>query len=305
MTDTPAAIEARGLGKRYRRRWGLQDCSFELPAGKVAALVGPNGAGKSTLLRLAAGLAHPTTGSIRVAGYLSGDQSEEALATFAYLDQERPLYKAYKVDEMLRLGRCLNPSWDDDLADSYLDRLGIPRDERVGKLSVGQQAQVALTICLAKRPRVLLLDEPTAALDPLARQQLMQVLLSSVADFGTTVLISSHALADLEQACDYLMILSAARVQIADDLESVLETHKLLVGPRRSVIDIPGTEVVSATHTDRQSSILLRDVSHADLGLDGFDVMQPTLEEVVVAYLRQQTTHGSASAAGSSGEAVA
>jgi ABC-2 type transport system ATP-binding protein len=173
MSDTTAALEANGLGKRYRTKWGLKDCTLSLPSGRVAALVGPNGSGKSTLLRMAAGITRPTTGDIRVFGRSPQHQRVEALTRIGYLDQERPLYKTFKVSEMLRMGRELNPRWDDSSARSYLGDLGIALDARVGRLSVGQQAQVAVTLCIAKRPDLLLLDEPVAALDPLARSQLM------------------------------------------------------------------------------------------------------------------------------------
>ena len=291
MTETVTALETSGLGKRYGRTWGLQDCSFNLPEGRVAALVGPNGSGKSTLLRMAAGLTRPTAGEIRVLGSSPQHQTVDVLKKVGYLDQERPVYKTLRVEEMLRFGRSLNPGWDEQSARRYLAELDIPLRSRVGKLSTGQQAQVALTLCLAKRPELLLLDEPVAALDPLARQRLMQVLLGSVVDDGTTVLVSSHALSDLEVVCDYVIILSASRVQLADDLGHVLATHRLLVGPRRDASTLPEhVQVVAGTHTDRQSNWLVRvgqPVTDPSL-----DALEPTLEEVVVAYLRDQAGSG-------------
>jgi ABC-2 type transport system ATP-binding protein len=221
MNDTATVIATSGLSKRYGRTWGLQDCTFNLPRGRIAALVGPNGSGKSTLLRMAAGITRPSAGEIRVLGSSPLEQPRDVLARIGYLDQERPLYKTFRVSEMLRVGKELNRRWDDAKAHEYLEDLGIPLASRIGKLSVGQQAQVSLTLCLAKRPELLLLDEPVAALDPLARSQLMQVLLGSVTDEGTTVLLSSHALADLDVVCDYLIILSSSRVLLAGDLESL------------------------------------------------------------------------------------
>ena len=283
MTET-MALETTGLGKRYGRTWGVQDCSFELPAGRIAALVGPNGAGKSTLLKMAAGITRPSTGSINVLGHSPLEQTVEVVQRIGYLDQERPLYKTFRVEEILRVGRELNSSWDDTGAREHLHDLGIPLTRRVGKLSVGQQAQVALTLCLAKRPELLLLDEPVAAVDPLARQQLMQILLQSVADRGTTVLLSSHALADLEPVCDYVIILSASRVLLADDLDHVLSGHRLFIGGQSAPPG--GVEVISVTTTQRQSNWLVR--TEQTVHDPAWEVLEPTLEEIVLAYMRQQ-----------------
>ncbi len=211
MSDVVAPLEATGLGKRYGRNWGLQDCSFRLPQGRIAALLGPNGAGKSTLLQIAAGITRPSAGYVEVFGHSPQEQTVQALRRIGYLDQERPLYRSFLVREMLHFGERLNPGWDAVAARDYLGELGISTEAKVGKLSVGQQAQVALTMCLAKRPPLLLLDEPVAALDPIARENLMHVLLRSVADDNTTVLLSSHAVADLANICDYVIILSSSR----------------------------------------------------------------------------------------------
>jgi ABC-2 type transport system ATP-binding protein len=287
MTQTDAALETSGLGKRYRRTWGLQDCSFTLPAGRVAALVGPNGAGKSTLLRMAAGITRPSSGLVRVLGHSPQEQRVEVLRRVGYLDQERPLYRSFRVEETLRIGREINPEWDDGLARSYLSHLGIDLSRRIRQLSIGQQAQVALTMCLAKHPELLLLDEPVAALDPLARQELMSVLLEAVVDGGATVLLSSHALADVEAVCDYIIILSASRVLLADDMERVLAGHRLLVGGRRTMFDPPpGCVLISTTHTERQSNWLVRSVD--TITDPSWQVIEPTLEEIVLAYLREK-----------------
>lgn len=287
MTDEIAALETVGLGKRYGRKWGLQDCSFRLPAGRVAGLVGPNGAGKSTLLRMAAGITRPSAGDVLVFGRSPRRQTVEVLRQVGYLDQERPLYRAYRVGEMLRYGERLNPNWDDAAARRYLGQLGIDVGTKVGKLSIGQQAQVALALCLAKRPELLLLDEPVAALDPVARQGLMHLLLGSVADGHTTVLLSSHALADLATVCDYVIILSASRVHIADDLDYVLASHRLLVGSRENAPPMPsGVMVVSGTTSERQIELLVR--VEEPVTDPSWRVVEPTLEEIVLAYLRDE-----------------
>jgi len=287
MSDSAPALEAVALGKRYGHKWGLQDCSIRLPIGRVAALVGPNGSGKSTLLRMAAGITTPSAGEIRVFGHSPQDQTVEVLRQIGYLDQERPLYRPFRVQEMLKFGRRLNPNWDDALARGYLSDLEISSDAKISNMSVGQQAQVALTMCLAKRPALLLLDEPVAALDPVAREGLMHVLLRSVVDDHTTVLLSSHAISDLATICDYVVILSRARVHVADDLDYVLASHRLLLGSREQLPDIPpGVIVISTTYSERETALLVRvEVPITD---PSWRVVEPTLEEIVLAYLREQ-----------------
>jgi ABC-2 type transport system ATP-binding protein len=298
MSD-PVALEAVCLGKRYGRKWGLQDCSLRLPPGRIAALVGPNGAGKSTLLRMAAGITRPSSGDVRVFGHSPRDQTVEVIRRIGYLDQERPLYRPFRVEEMLRFGRRLNPGWDDSSAKEYLAELGISPASKVGKLSIGQQAQVALTMCLAKQPDLLLLDEPVAALDPVARESLMHVLLRAVVDNNTTVLLSSHALSDLASVCDYVIILSASRVHVADDLDYVLASHRLLEASSEHAPQTPaGVTVISTTRSGRQTSILVR--VGEPLTDPAWRVVEPTLEEIVIAYLREQAPH-SATASTSGG----
>jgi ABC-2 type transport system ATP-binding protein len=291
MSTPVAAVETLGLSKRYGRTWALQDCSFRLPRGRIAGLVGPNGAGKSTLLRMLAGLSIPSSGEMSVLGRPPRSQSADVLARIGYLDQERPLYRGFRVAEMVRFGRELNPRWDDARARRHLDDLGISPGSRIGRLSGGQQAQVALTMCLAKRPELLLLDEPVAALDPLARDDLMHILLQSVVDDGATVLLSSHAVADLATVCDYVIILSASRVQLAGELDNVLASHWMLIGPSGAASPAPDAAVISSVTAGRQTTMIVRTRSTAT-GLPvtdpAWEMIQPSLEEIVVAYLRQR-----------------
>ena len=285
MSSSGPAVETMGLGRRYRRTWGLRDCTFALPQGRVAALVGPNGAGKSTLLRMLAGISAPSEGTVTVLGKSPRTQSADALSRTAYLDQDRPLYKDFRVEEMLRFGRELNPRWDNERARRHLEELRIAQASRVGQLSGGQQAQVALTMCLAKRPELLLLDEPVAALDPLAREDLMQILLQSVSDDGTTVLLSSHAVSDLATICDYVIILSSSRVQFAGELDHVLGVHRILVGPAGSVsTTLDGATVISSITAGRQSTMLVR--AEQPIIDPSWEVFEPILDEIVLAYLR-------------------
>ncbi len=287
MSEAVAALETVGLGKRYGRKWGLEDCSFRLPTGRIAALVGPNGAGKSTLLRMAAGITRPSAGEVRVFGHSPQRQTVDVLREIGYLDQERPLYRTFRVDEMLRFGERLNPNWCAAAARDYLDALEIPTSSKVGNLSVGQQAQVALTMCLAKCPALLLLDEPVAALDPVAREGLMHILLRSVVDNNTTVVISSHAVSDLATICDYVIILSASRVHVADDLDYVLASHRLLMASsQRAPAFPPGILVISTRQSERQTNVLVR--VEQPLTDPSWQVVEPTLEEIVIAYLREK-----------------
>ena len=281
-----AALHTNSLGKRYGRSWALRDCSLDLPPGRIAALVGPNGAGKTTLLQLAVGLATPSTGSISVFGASPRDQPLRVLPRIGFVAQDQPLYRRFSVADMLTLGRKLNARWDDPLARSRLERLHIPLDRMIGTLSGGQRSQVALVMALAKRPELLLLDEPVAALDPLARREFLQTLMEATADSGLTVLLSSHIIADLERVCDYLIILSAARVQLADEMDRVVETHKLLVGARRDPAAIAAVHnVVQARHTERQTTLLVRTNGH--IWDPSWEIHDVRLEEIVLGYLSQ------------------
>jgi ABC-2 type transport system ATP-binding protein len=274
------ALETHNLGKRYGRTWGLRDCTLTLPAGRVAALVGPNGAGKTTLLHLAVGLLRPDEGEISVLGQRPGATPTQV----GFVAQDTPLYGDFTAAELVKMGSKLNSRWDSELARGRLRQVGVPLDRRVDKLSGGQRAQVALALALAKRPDLLLLDEPVASLDPLARREFLQALMGSVADDGTTVLLSSHLLADLERVCDYLIVLQSARVQVLGAVEDLLGSHKLLVGPHREAHSIGAVAgVIRASHTDRQSILLAR--INGPIHNPAWSVHDVTLEDLVLAYL--------------------
>jgi ABC-2 type transport system ATP-binding protein len=243
-----------------------------IPPGRVTALVGPNGAGKTTLLHLATGFLPPTTGEVRTLGRVG------------FLAQGQPLYRSFSVDDTLTMGRQLNRIWDDDLARTRLRDLGIPFGRPVGRLSGGQQAQVALAMTLGRRPELLLLDEPLASLDPLARRDFLGVLMDSVAAGGLSVVLSSHDIADLARVCDHLVILSSSHVVLEGDIADVLRTHKRLIGPRRQDGPVANVErVVEARHAERQSSLLARVAGPI---LDpAWQVQDVTLESLVLAYL--------------------
>jgi ABC-2 type transport system ATP-binding protein len=282
-------LQTIGLGKRYGRRWALRDCSLTLPQGRVGALVGPNGAGKTTLLHLAVGLITPSAGSIAVFGAAPRQQPLRVLPRVGFVAQDQPLYRGFTVAEMLTVGRKLNVRWDDDLARARLTRLGIPLDKKVGTLSGGQRAQVALTLALAKRPDLLLLDEPVASLDPLARREFLHGLTEAAAAEGLTVLLSSHIIADLERVCNYLIILSASRVQLAGDIAALVRQHKVLVGPRAEADAVARDHfVIRAHHTGPQATLLVHTNGHTALAPPSWTVHDVELEELVLAYLGQQ-----------------
>jgi ABC-2 type transport system ATP-binding protein len=285
-----AVIETKGLGKRYRQLWALADCTLSIPAGHVVGLVGPNGAGKSTLLNLAAGLLAPTTGTMEVLGG-AAPATPAQLARVGFLAQDAPAYAALSVADHLKLGARLNPGWDQALARARIDQLDLDPGQKAGTLSGGQRAQLALTLALAKRPGLLILDEPVASLDPLARREFLQDLMEAVAEQGLSVVLSSHLIADLERVCDYLIVLVGSRVRVAGPVEELLATHHLLTGPRRDPATLPdGQQVISASHTDVQSTLLVRTSSPV---LDpAWTVSEIGLEDLVLAYMKQAAGRG-------------
>jgi ABC-2 type transport system ATP-binding protein len=279
-----APIEATGLGKRFGRSWALRDCSISVPAGRVAGLVGPNGAGKTTFLNLAAGLLRPSEGEIRVFGRSPQSQLLLLLDRVGFVAQDTPLYAGFSVRDTLRFGRELNRRWDQSAAESRLAQLSIPFDRRIAQLSGGQRAQVALALALGKHPELLLLDEPVARLDPLARREFMQRLTEAVAEEGSTVLLSLHVMADLERVCDYLIIIAGGQVQVAGDIDALLASHHLLIGPRLNRdARISDAYVVKSQHTERQSSLWIRGTV-PQLGA-GWRAEPLPLEELVITYL--------------------
>ena len=278
-----AVLETDGLGKRYRRHWALHDCTLAIPEGKVVGLVGPNGAGKTTLLHLAVGLLAPTVGTISVLGRPPGDGPEQ-LARVGFVAQDTPVYARLSVAQHLRMGASLNSSWDAELADGRVDQLDLDPRQRAGSLSGGQRAQLALTLAVAKRPEVLLLDEPVASLDPLARREFLQHLMEIVAEHGVSVVLSSHLVADLERVCDHLVVLAASHVQVAGDVDALLASHRRLSGPRRDPGSLPASfDVIEQHHTDKQSVLLVR--TDEPILDPAWTVTPVTIDDVVLAYM--------------------
>jgi ABC-2 type transport system ATP-binding protein len=280
-------IEASGLGKRYGSTWALRECSVAIPAGHVAALVGPNGAGKSTLLNLTVGLAAPTTGAVTVlGGHAAG--SPAALDGVAFVAQDTPLYKNMSAADLLHLTRNLNRRFDQRYAQSRLGELGIPVKRKAGRLSGGQQAQLALTLALARRPRLLVLDEPMAMLDPVARHDFMATVMTAMADDGVSVVLSSHVLAELERVADYLILMSQGQVQVAGEVDDLLASHRVLTGPAAEAGRQAGRlNLVHARQGGAQAHLLVRTNGTADPVPSGWDAHPVSLEELALAYLRE------------------
>jgi ABC-2 type transport system ATP-binding protein len=286
MTMTSAVV-TEGLTKRYGRRTALSDCTLDIPAGHVVGLVGPNGAGKSTLLQMICGLLQPTAGRLSVLG---GDPISGS-PRLGFVAQDTPVYAGLTVEDHLRLGAHLNPSWDDELAHGRVEQLELDPGQKAGKLSGGQRAQLALTVAIAKRPDLLLLDEPVAALDPLARREFLQGLMEYVAESGTSVVMSSHLVADLERVCDYLIVLVKSRVRVTGEVEELLAGHHRITGARIDPATLgPGREVIQARHTDVQSTLVVRSTAPIEdpaFSVDGID-----LEDLVLAYMTEAAESG-------------
>ncbi|CAM5440294.1 ABC transporter ATP-binding protein OS=Streptomyces alboniger OX=132473 GN=CP975_16470 PE=4 SV=1 [Streptomyces alboniger] len=278
MTGT--AMEAHALTKRYGRRGhALRDCSFRLPAGRVCAVVGPNGAGKSTLLALAAGLDRPSEGSLTVLG----TGPAEARARVAYVAQDKPLHPRLTIADTLRYGAELNAGrFDMAVARRVVDGAGLDAGARVRTLSGGQRTRVALALALGKRAELLLLDEPLADLDPLARHQLMGTLMAEAAEHGTTVVMSSHIVGELADACDHLLLVSGGQVRLGGGIDDLITAHALVTGARPAAGLAPHT-VVESRAAGRGLTALIR--PDGPLG-DGWEVTEPSLEELVLAHLR-------------------
>jgi ABC-2 type transport system ATP-binding protein len=278
-------VEAHGLGKRYGGAWALRECSLAIPAGHVAALVGPNGAGKTTLLNLAVGLTAPSAGRVTVLGGRPPG-SPAALDGIAFVAQNSPLFTNLSAADLLHLTRNLNRRFDRAFAESRLAELGIPLKRKTARLSGGQQAQLALTLALARRPRLLVLDEPVAMLDPIARHDFMAAVLTAAAEDGVSVLLSSHVLAELERVADYLILLSQGRVQVAGEVDSLLAGHRILTGPSAHAESFADRPVVHVRRAATQAHLLVRGPAD-DPAPPGWEAHPVGLEELALAYLRE------------------
>ena len=299
MTGAAVAIEARDVSKCYRRVWALRECSFQLPAHRIIALVGANGAGKSTLMSIVSGLLPATSGTLLVDGRpvgrgraAGGAGTTDAGSRVAILAQDKPLYRDFSAADMLRFGRSTNRMWDQRRALSWLERFDVPLDRRCGRLSGGQRAQVALAVALGSCPAVLLLDEPLANLDPVARTEVTGELMADAADSGMTVVLSTHIVTELSGVGDHLLLLHAGRTVLTGDVEQLLACHLRLTGPRADRPPSPGT-IVHRQHTDRQSTFLIRLPDALDVPAivaPGWTAQPLTLDQLVLTYLKMPRT---------------
>lgn len=278
-------VESRSLGKRYGSTWALRDCCLAIPEGHLAALVGPNGAGKTTLLNLVVGLISPSAGDLSVLGGRPPGRPA-ALDGIAFVAQDSPLYGSLSVADMLHLAGNLNRRFDQLYARARLAELSIPMKRKAGKLSGGQQAQLALTLALARRPRLLILDEPMAMLDPLARHDFMATVMTAMVDDGVTVVLSSHVLAELERVADYIILLSRGRVQVAGTVDDLLSSHRLLTGPAAQADSYAERPVVHARRAQAHAHLLVQAGADDPVPL-GWEVHSIGLEELALGYLRE------------------
>lgn len=286
MNGEDLVIETKSLSKHFRRRIALNECSLQIPRGRVVALVGPNGSGKTTLLRLLAGLSRPSEGQISVFGQEMSATNADLRSRVGYLDQERPLFPWWRVNEILEFGRRINPSWDADFAVRHLTSLDIDLRSRVRELSGGQRAQVALTVCFAKQPELALLDEPAAALDPVAREDLLQNITELFADHDASVLMATHAIDDVAAICDHIVILSKSRIVLSEDLDYVLESHRLLSRGVDGDVEVPaGATVIQERRSAREVTYLVQ--LAMPLEPDGWRIERPSINEIAIAYLRE------------------
>jgi len=283
MSDA-VAVRAEGLGKRYGTAWALQDSTLEIPTSSVTALVGPNGAGKTTLLHLVIGLTKQTTGTVEVLGVSPRQEAKTLLPRLGFVAQDHPLYRGLTIAETFKFGRHLNPNWNEAVAAARVERLGLKPSQKVARLSGGQQAQVALTLALAKEPALLVLDEPVASLDPLARREFLNAVLEAAAENGVSVILSSHIVAELERVCDYLVTLADGRPQLVGSIREIVASHRLLIGPRTDASSVARLHnVIRESHTERQTTLLVRANGHVyDTCWEEHEV---DLEEIVLAYL--------------------
>jgi ABC-2 type transport system ATP-binding protein len=288
-TGATVALRTAGLGKRYGHLWGLRDCTLTVPAGAIVGLVGPNGAGKTTLLEMVVGLLKPTVGQIEVFGHTAHGNTAETLARVGYVAQNHPLYPDFSVADMFHLGQAMNPNWDMGMARARMQALDIPLNRKVKNLSGGQQAQVSLAMALAKRAPLLVLDEPVASLDPIARLEFMREVMAQVAGGGPTVIIASHVVSELERLCDFLVVLTQGHVQLAGPVDDLLAEHQLLTVPRLTPdAGLPGTPI-HRTDSDRHSSVLLRTSPDAPAAPAHPDWQTEPVgfEQLVLAYLQR------------------
>lgn len=279
------AISASGLNVCYRRRRALIDCTLEVPEGRITAVVGINGAGKTTLLNCLVGLVRPSSGQATVLGGLAVG-SAEARQRVSFVAQDSPLYGNLTVSSMLSLTECLNRDFDHSQARRRFDQLELPENRKIGELSFGQQAQISLTLALARRPDLLIMDEPLARLDPIARKDFMRLVLSTAVNDGVSVMLSSHVVAELEPVADYLVLIHEGRVLIAEEIDTFLARHFVLTGPvdRIPILEQYGL-VLGIRKAARQAKALLRNDSFTVEIPDGWEREEVFLEELLLTYL--------------------
>ena len=291
MSTEQPVLETHDLAKRYgRRTWALTGIDLAIPQGGITALVGPNAAGKSTLIKTWVGFERPTRGGVKVAGIDPWKDRSAVLGQLGYVPQSPALYDGLTVDDHLDLAVQLRPDFDQHYARLRLEQLGIPGEQGAKSLSGGQQAQVALALALGSRAKILLLDEPLASLDPLARREFLHVLTDAVRTDGATALLSSHIVTDVQQACDRLVVLGVGKILLHDTVIDALATHWLAT---EGAATADGQAIGSFGGPAGERLTLIRGSTLSE----GANLRPASLEEVVLGYL--------ASGRGKPGEAAA
>lgn len=276
-------LETQEVTKRFRKREALSKCTLSIPTGRVVGLVGPNGAGKSTLLNMCVGLSRPSEGSIEVFGRVPTDTPDQ-LSRLGFVAQDHPICSNFTVGDHLKLGARLNPKWDGQLAMSRIEQLGLDLRQRGGKLSGGQRAQLSLTLALAKRPEALILDEPVASLDPLARREFLEITMETVVEHDISVILSSHLVSDVERVCDFLVILVSSHVVLTGEVDDIVTSHHRLVGPATSSEPrLENQEIIKWYRVGRQDELIVR--SNGPVADPGWIIESLNLEDIVLAYM--------------------
>jgi ABC-2 type transport system ATP-binding protein len=282
-----AVLEAHGFGKRYRRRtWALRNVDLTVPEGSITALVGPNGSGKSTLIRGWIGFERATEGRLVTGGVDPQRDRKGAVERVGYVPQSPSLYRDLTIADHIALAGTLRDGFDGRMAAGYVERLSIPLRAKAGELSGGEQAQVGLALALATRARILLLDEPLASLDPLARREFLHLMVEAVRAAGATALLSSHVITDIEQACDRLIVLGKGHTLLDLTISEALAHHRIVEAPAADAARLAGPDAVigSFPAPAGEPLSLVRVAVVAPVGAELLG-RAATLEEVVIGHL--------------------
>jgi ABC-2 type transport system ATP-binding protein len=292
MIDT--AVEFSGVTKRYKY-FTLDQVDLKLPTGYIMGFVGANGAGKSTTLRILMGLVHQDAGSVNVLGHAMPQDQAAAKREIGFVSEDMRLYGAAKLEWHMRFVRSIYPRWDQGYANAVLRRFDLQAQQKIKGMSHGQRVKAALMLALARRPRLLVLDEPTAGLDPIARREVLGELMAVLADEERTVLFSSHNTLEVEQISDQITFIDRGRILESSDKEAFLDRWRrvrLVLPPNTKLPGLPGIVKVDGSSrlpvitTNRFEPAMM--AACADVGVSVQAVDGMTLEEIFIASVQSQ-----------------